>query len=188
MTDEQFQAMLDVHLVAPFRIMRAAAEPIRILAKKEAEAGREVFRKVVNISSLAGLYGNAGQVSYSSAKASLIGFTRTLCKEWGRYKVNVNCVAFGLIHTRLTQPIEAQQATIDVAGREIKVGVQPQMLEHVREDGAAGPRRHAGRGGGRRLSLLHPGIQLHQRPDRRRRRRPADVRTLTMTDPAAFLS
>jgi 3-oxoacyl-[acyl-carrier protein] reductase len=129
MTDEQFQAMLDVHLVAPFRIMRAASEPIRVLAKKEAEAGREVFRKVVNISSIAGLYGNAGQASYSSAKASLIGLTRTMCKEWGRYKVNVNCVAFGLINTRLTQPIETQQKTIDVAGRDIKVGVQPQMLE-----------------------------------------------------------
>jgi 3-oxoacyl-[acyl-carrier protein] reductase len=128
MTDEQFQAMLDVHLVAPFRILRAAAEPIRILAKKDAEAGREVFRKVVNISSLAGLYGNAGQASYSAAKASLIGLTRTMAKEWGRYKVNVNCVAFGLIKTRLTQAIEAQQATIDVAGREIKVGVQPQLL------------------------------------------------------------
>ncbi|MGC1349090.1 MAG: SDR family oxidoreductase [Xanthobacteraceae bacterium] len=128
MTDEQFQAMLDVHLVAPFRILRAAAEPIRVLAKQDAEAGREVFRKVVNISSIAGLHGNAGQVSYSAAKASLIGLTRTLCKEWGRYRVNVNCVAFGLIKTRLTQPIEANQATIDVAGRAIKVGVQPQLL------------------------------------------------------------
>ncbi|MGA9321125.1 MAG: SDR family oxidoreductase [Xanthobacteraceae bacterium] len=128
MTDEQFQAMLDVHLVAPFRILRAVAEPIRVLAKQDAEAGREVFRKVVNISSIAGLYGNAGQVSYSAAKASLIGLTRTLCKEWGRYRVNVNCVAFGLIKTRLTQPIEANQATIDVAGRAIKVGVQPQLL------------------------------------------------------------
>lgn len=88
-----------------------------------------MFRKVVNISSIAGLYGNAGQASYSSAKASLIGLTRTMCKEWGRYKVNVNCVAFGLINTRLTQPIEAQQRTIDVAGRDIKVGVQPHMLE-----------------------------------------------------------
>ncbi|SEC77562.1 3-oxoacyl-[acyl-carrier protein] reductase [Rhizobiales bacterium GAS188] len=128
MTDEQFQAMLDVHLVAPFRILRAAAEPIRMFAKKEAEAGREVFRKVVNIASIAGLYGNAGQASYSSAKASLIGLTRTLCKEWGRYKVNVNCVAFGLIGTRLTQAIEAEQKTIDVGGREIKVGIQPQLL------------------------------------------------------------
>ena len=128
MTDEQFQAMLDVHLVAPFRILRAAAEPIRTLAKKDAEEGREVFRKVVNISSVAGLYGNAGQVSYSAAKASLIGVTRTLCKEWGRYKVNVNCVAFGFIKTRLTRPIEAEQATIDVDGREIKVGIQPQLI------------------------------------------------------------
>ncbi len=129
MTDEQFQAMLDVHLVAPFRILRAAAEPIRMMAKREAAEGREVFRKVVNVSSIAGLYGNAGQASYSSAKASLIGLTRTLCKEWGRYKVNVNCVAFGLITTRLTQPIEAAQATIDVGGRDIKVGIQPQLLE-----------------------------------------------------------
>src|SRR6202451_1191203 len=127
MTDEQFQAMLDVHLVAPFRLLRAASEPIRVMAKREAEAGRELFRKVVNISSIAGLYGNAGQASYSSAKASLIGLTRTMCKEWGRYKVNVNCVAFGLIITRLTQPIGAQQKTIDVAGHDIKVGVQPQM-------------------------------------------------------------
>jgi len=128
-TDEQFQAMLDVHLVAPFRLLRAAAEPIRIMAKREAQDGREVFRKVVNVSSIAGLYGNAGQAGYGSAKASLIGLTRTLCKEWGRYKVNVNCVAFGLINTRLTQPIEAVQATIDVAGRDIKVGMQPGLLE-----------------------------------------------------------
>ena len=127
--DEQFQAMLDVHTVAPFRILRAAAEPIRVMAKREAQEGREVFRKVVNVSSIAGLYGNAGQAGYSAAKASLIGLTRTLCKEWGRYKVNVNCVAFGLINTRLTQPIEAAQATIDIAGRDIKVGMQPQLLE-----------------------------------------------------------
>ena len=176
MTDEQFQAMLDVHLVAPFRILRAAAEPIRIFAKKEAEAGREVFRKVVNISSIAGLYGNAGQASYSSAKASLVGLTRTMCKEWGRYKVNVNCVAFGLINTRLTQPIEAQQKTIDIAGRDIKVGVQPQMLDAMAQNDPARPRRHAGRSRRRRLSLLQPGIELHQRSGARLRRRPSDMR------------
>lgn len=129
MTDEQFQAMLDVHLVAPFRILRAAAEPIRILAKRDAQNGQEVFRKIVNVSSIAGLYGNAGQAAYGSAKASLVGLTRTLCKEWGRYKVNVNCVAFGLINTRLTQPIGAVPAIIDVAGRDIKVGVQPSLLD-----------------------------------------------------------
>jgi 3-oxoacyl-[acyl-carrier protein] reductase len=128
MTDEQFQAMLDVHLVAPFRILRAAAEPIRALYRAEAEEGREVYRKIVNISSIAGLYGNAGQASYASAKASVVGLTRTLCKEWGRYRVNVNCVAFGLIETRLTRALDPTRATIDIAGREIKVGIQPQLL------------------------------------------------------------
>ena len=102
MTDEQFQAVMDVHVSAPFRILRAAAEPIRRLAKEEAEAGREVFRKVVNISSVSGLGGNPGQVNYAAAKAAVVGMTKTLAKEWGRYRVNVNCVAFGFIQTRMT--------------------------------------------------------------------------------------
>lgn len=128
MSDEQFQTIMDVHVTAPFRILRAAAEPIRIFAKKDADEGREVFRKVVNISSVAGLSGNAGQVNYASAKAALVGMTKTLCKEWGRYKVNVNCVAFGLIKTRLTQPLTSGDAKIDVEGREIKVGIQPALI------------------------------------------------------------
>jgi 3-oxoacyl-[acyl-carrier protein] reductase len=123
MSDEQFQTMLDVHLVAPFRILRAAAEPIRVLAKKDAEAGREVFRKVVNISSMAGTNGNAGQANYSSAKAALVGLTKTLSKEWGRYKVNVNCVAYGFIDTRLTQPMNQPDSKVMIDGREMQVGV-----------------------------------------------------------------
>jgi 3-oxoacyl-[acyl-carrier protein] reductase len=123
MSDEQFQTMLDVHLVAPFRILRAAAEPIRIMAKKEAEAGREVFRKVVNISSMAGTNGNAGQSNYSSAKAALVGLTKTLSKEWGRYKVDVNCVAYGFIDTRLTQSLSREDAKVSIDGREFVVGV-----------------------------------------------------------------
>ncbi len=129
MSDEQFQAMLDVHLVAPFRILRAAAEPIRVFSKNEAQQGKEVFRKIVNISSVAGLGGNAGQVSYSSAKAALVGMTKTMAKEWGRYKVNVNCVAFGFIRTRLTQPLTGEGASIDVEGRKIAVGVQPAFID-----------------------------------------------------------
>ena len=128
MSDEQFQAMLDVHLIGPFRILRAAAEPIRIFAKKEAEEGREVFRKVVNISSISGTGGNAGQANYSSAKMAVIGLTKTLAKEWGRYKVNVNAVAYGYIQTRLTQPLQGGEATINVEGRDIKVGVQESGL------------------------------------------------------------
>ncbi len=123
MSDEQFQTMLDVHLVAPFRILRAAAEPIRVLSKKEAQEGREVFRKVVNISSMAGTNGNAGQANYSSAKAALVGLTKTLSKEWGRYKVNVNCVAYGFIDTRLTQAMENEDTKVTIEGRELQVGV-----------------------------------------------------------------
>ncbi|MDB5579252.1 MAG: short-chain dehydrogenase/reductase [Bradyrhizobium sp.] len=122
-TDEQFQAMLDVHVMAPFRILRAAAEPLRAMAKQEAAEGLEVIRKVVNISSMAGTHGNAGQVNYSSAKAAVIGMTKTLSKEWGRFKVCVNCVAFGFIETRLTQANDDPQTKIDIDGQQIQAGV-----------------------------------------------------------------
>jgi 3-oxoacyl-[acyl-carrier protein] reductase len=131
MTDEQWHAMLDVHLTAPFRILRAAAGFIRQASRKEAEAGVGLHRKVVNISSLAGVGGNAGQANYAAAKAGVIGLTATLAKEWGRYKVNVNCVAFGLIRTRLTQATAAQGAAIDVGGRQIEVGVNADLLQAV---------------------------------------------------------
>lgn len=127
-TDEQFQAMLDVHVMAPFRILRAAAEPIRLLAKQEALEGREAIRKVVNISSMAGTNGNPGQVNYSSAKAALVGMTKTLSKEWGRYKVCVNCVAFGFIETRLTKSTDDPESRIEIEGRTIQAGVPSQSL------------------------------------------------------------
>ncbi len=130
MTDEQWQAIMDVHVTAPFRILRAAAEFIRIYSKGEAEKGQEIFRKVVNISSISGLYGNAGQINYSAAKSALFGMTRTMAKEWGRYKVNVNCVAFGYIKTRMTAAIEeGQQNTVNIEGRDLNVGIQPQMIQ-----------------------------------------------------------
>ena len=128
MTDEQWFAMLDLHLTAPFRILRAASEYIRAAAKREADDRREVFRKVVNISSVAGLYGNARQAGYAAAKAGIVGLTLALAKEWGRYKVNVNCVAFGLIGTRLTRDITSADAKINVGGRELSVGINPESL------------------------------------------------------------
>lgn len=130
-TDEQFQAMLDVHVVAPFRILRAAAEPIRMFSKQEAASGREVFRKVVNISSMAGTHGNAGQINYSAAKSALIGMTKTLSKEWGRYKVCVNCVAFGFIDTRLTKALEDPDSKIRIEDREIQAGVPAAALKSL---------------------------------------------------------
>lgn len=131
MTDEQWQAIIDVHLTAPFRILRAAQPVISAKAREEAAAGREVFRKVVNISSIAGTGGNAGQINYSAAKAGILGVTRTMAKEWGRYKVNVNAVAFGPIRTRLTEGSAAGDSTIKVEDREIKVGVNPDLLSQM---------------------------------------------------------
>jgi 3-oxoacyl-[acyl-carrier protein] reductase len=131
-TDEQFQAMIDIHLTAPFRILRAASEYIRETAKREIAEGRTVMRKVVNITSIAGTDGNAGQAGYSSGKAAIIGLTKTMAKEWGRYNVNVNAVGFGLIQTRLIQPISRDGASIDIKGRAIAVGVQPKVLETIK--------------------------------------------------------
>src|ERR1700739_1656012 len=103
MTDDQFQKMLDIHTIVPFRVIRAAAPHLREPAKQEREEGKEVFRKIVNVSSTSGTLGNAGQANYSSAKAGVVGLTKTLAKEWGQFKINVNAVAFGFIDTRLTQ-------------------------------------------------------------------------------------
>ena len=128
MTDEQWYAIIDVHLTAPFRILRAFVNHLRPAVEAERSAGKRVVRKVVNISSTSGVNGNPGQVNYSSAKAGIMGLTKTLAKEWGRYNVNVNVVAFGFIETRLTQPL-GDGAEIDVRGRKIKVGVQQAARE-----------------------------------------------------------
>ncbi len=130
-TDEQFQTMLDVHAVAPFRILRAASGWLRETAKRETEAGRRVMRKVVNITSISGLDGNAGQAGYASGKAAVVGLTKTLAKEWGRYNVNVNAVGFGLIETRLVQPL-GPDSVAEVEGRKLTFGVQPKVLEAVK--------------------------------------------------------
>lgn len=129
MSDEQWDAILDVHLKAPFRILRAAQPVISAAVKQARSAGAEVpCRKVVNISSIAGTGGNAGQANYSSGKAGIIGLTKALSKEWGRYNVTVNAVAFGLIRTRLTEVPAGGEGKIDVAGRQIAVGVNPELL------------------------------------------------------------
>ena len=123
MNDKQWDAMMDVHVKAPFRILRAAAPHFKAMAKQETAEGKENFRKVVNISSVAGTGGNAGQANYSSAKSAGLGLTKTLAKEWGRFKVNVNCVAFGWIETRLTEAVHGDKKSIEVEGNAIPVGI-----------------------------------------------------------------
>ncbi|WP_461517120.1 SDR family NAD(P)-dependent oxidoreductase [Porticoccus sp.] len=128
MDDEQWYAMIDVHMTAPYRILKAAQPYIKTYHTLEVEGGQDVYRKVINISSIAGLGGNAGQLAYSAAKAGVVGMTKTLCKEWGRYNVNVNAVAFGFIQTRLTAAV-SDNPTINVEGKEIRVGVSDQIRD-----------------------------------------------------------
>jgi 3-oxoacyl-[acyl-carrier protein] reductase len=131
MGDRQFQAMLDIHTVVPFRVLRAAAPHMRGMAKKEREEGREVFRKVVNVSSVSGLFGSAGQANYSSAKAAMVGLTKTVAKEWGGLKINSNAVAFGFVETRLTAPKE-EAGTFESDGETIELGVSDQVIDRAK--------------------------------------------------------
>jgi len=126
MTDEQFQAMLDIHTVVPFRMARAVAPHWRGAAKQEREEGKEVFRKLINVSSTSGMMGNAGQVNYSAAKMGVVGVTKTLAKEWGQFKINVNAVAFGWIETRLTAAKESSN-TMEIDGQTVQLGIPEQM-------------------------------------------------------------
>lgn len=138
-TDEQWRAMLDIHATAPFRILRAFAPWLRETAKREiADAGRAQCRKVVNVSSVSGTTGSATQIGYAAGKAAVVGITKTLAKEWGRYNVTVNCVAFGHIETRLTQPYVDTPPTIEVAGRQHRVGLSEDQVQAVERAAALG--------------------------------------------------
>jgi 3-oxoacyl-[acyl-carrier protein] reductase len=128
MSDEAFQRMLDIHSIVPFRMCRAVAPHMREPAKAERERGEEVFRKIVNVSSISGTMGNAGQANYSSAKAAVIGLTKTLAKEWGQFKINVNAVAFGYIDTRLTAAKDPSN-TMQIDGERVQLGIPDQLRQ-----------------------------------------------------------
>jgi 3-oxoacyl-[acyl-carrier protein] reductase len=131
MSDEQFQAMLDIHTIVPFRMIRALAPSWREAAKAEKSEGKEVFRKVVNVTSISGTMGNAGQANYSAAKAGVTGLTKTVAKEWGQFKINCNAVAFGFVETRLTQAKEKGERMQAAGGRDeqVELGIPEQMRQ-----------------------------------------------------------
>jgi 3-oxoacyl-[acyl-carrier protein] reductase len=126
LSDDWWQRMLDIHVTVPFKVIRAAAPHLREPAKKEREEGQEVFRKIVNVSSTSGTFGNAGQANYSAAKSAVVGLTKTVAKEWGQFKVNVNAVAFGFIDTRLTQA-KVDDNVMEVDGEKVQLGIPEQM-------------------------------------------------------------
>jgi 3-oxoacyl-[acyl-carrier protein] reductase len=130
MGDEQFRAMLEIHTVVPFRVLRAAAPYLRDAGKADKEAGREVFRKVVNVTSVSGTQGNVGQANYAAGKAALVGLTKTLAKEWGPFRVNVNAVAFGFVETRLTAASdEGAGETFHAGELEIPLGIPERLRQ-----------------------------------------------------------
>jgi 3-oxoacyl-[acyl-carrier protein] reductase len=128
MSDDWFQRMLDIHVVVPFRMCRAVAPHMREPAKKEQAEGREVFRKVINVTSISGTMGNAGQANYSSGKSAVVGLTKTLAKEWGQFKINVNAVAFGYIETRLTATKDEQNVA-EIGGEQVQLGIPEQLRQ-----------------------------------------------------------
>ncbi len=115
--------------------------------------------------------GNAGQANYSSGKAAVTGLTKTLAKEWGQFKINVNAVAFGWIETRLTASKDAEN-TMEIGGEKVQLGIPEQMRSMAPALIPLG-RPGTPRGGRRRrvLPLLavvelrpRPGAQHHRRP------------------------
>lgn len=147
-SDEQWQAILEVHLTAPFRMIRAAAPYLREPAKEELAAGRPFEpRCIINVSSTSGLHGKIGQANYAAGKMGIIGLTKTMAKEWGRFGIRCNTVAFGFVDTRLTRPKEAGEA-IEIHGRQIALGI-PEEMRQVSPDliplgRAASPEEAAG--------------------------------------------
>jgi 3-oxoacyl-[acyl-carrier protein] reductase len=130
LSDDWFQRMLDIHVIVPFRVVRAAAPFLREPAKAERARGEEVFRKIVNVTSIAGTMGGAGQANYAAGKAGLVGLTKTLAKEWGQFSISVNAVAFGWVDTRLTAS-QAPENTIEIDGQAVQLGVPEALRETV---------------------------------------------------------
>jgi len=145
MTDKQWDLMLHLHTKAPFQLVRAAAPYFRV---KDGED-----RVIVNVSSVSGIHGNAGQANYSTAKMGIVGLSKTIAKEWGpQFGVRANTVAFGSVLTRLTAEKEAG-GSISVNGEKIALGI-PKAQQKGAEGYAAVPLRRAATPNEAAMSIL----------------------------------
>ena len=134
-SDPQWQAILDVHLSAPFRMIRAAAPHLREAAAAEMESGAGISNRcIVNVSSTSGLHGNIGQANYAAAKMGIVGLTKTIAREWGPLAIRCNAVAFGFVDTRLTRAQEVQEESIEIDGREVVLGILQKVRSMLDKD------------------------------------------------------
>jgi 3-oxoacyl-[acyl-carrier protein] reductase len=99
MSEDDWDAVLDTNLKSVFLLSKAAFRPMM----------RQRSGRIVNITSVVGLVGNAGQANYSAAKAGMVGLTKTMAKEFGSRGITVNAVAPGFIATRLTEVLKDEQ-------------------------------------------------------------------------------
>jgi len=128
MTDEQFTLVLDVIVRGSFNCIRAAAPYLRDAGKNDLKAGRRVHRKIVNVSSIAGIHGAVGNVNYATAKAAVVGMTKAVAREWAPFMINCNAVAPGIIDTRMTA---ARADSKDAAALGIPAEVREQIIKKI---------------------------------------------------------
>jgi 3-oxoacyl-[acyl-carrier protein] reductase len=103
MKDDDWDAVLDTNLKAVFRMSRTVIRPMM----------KQRYGRIINITSVVGASGNAGQANYAAAKAGVAGLTRALARELGSRQITVNCVAPGFIATDMTEVLpEAQKAAL----------------------------------------------------------------------------
>ena len=101
MKDDDWDAVIDTNLKAVFRLSRAAIRPMM----------KQRYGRIINITSVVGASGNAGQANYAAAKAGVAGMTRSLARELGSRGITVNCVAPGFIATDMTDALPEAQRT-----------------------------------------------------------------------------
>ncbi|ESL02014.1 3-oxoacyl-[acyl-carrier-protein] reductase [Catonella morbi ATCC 51271] len=121
MKDEDLDAVLDVNLKGSFYMMREAS---KIMLKQKSG-------KIVNISSVVGVMGNAGQVNYSATKAGVIGMTKSLARELAGRRINVNAVAPGMIETDMTKAMSDKAREAVIAGIPFKEMGKPEEIASV---------------------------------------------------------
>jgi 3-oxoacyl-[acyl-carrier protein] reductase len=112
MTEEDWDYIIDVHLKAAFNTTQAAG---RYMKEKK-------YGKIINVISTAGIFGTVGQINYASAKAGIIGFSKSASRELGRYNINVNVICPGITKTEMTGKLQSDEKLRQIYESRIQLG------------------------------------------------------------------